>query len=101
MAQVQLEKMSYRFDVITSYEGNTYILSKVQQAIADARTAVEDGNAVVLSITEFHNGLEQNISGDTENSSVDVLPVVDGNDLVVYYVDTSHGHLVKVKYPKL
>lgn len=61
----------------------------------------DPANAVVLSITEFHNGLEQNISGDTENSSVDVLPVVDGNDLVVYYVDTSHGHLVKVKYPKL
>ena len=49
MAQVQFEKMSYRFDVITSYEGNTYILSKVQQAIADARKDVEDGNAVVLN----------------------------------------------------
>jgi len=61
----------------------------------------DPGNVDVLSITEFHNGLEQNVSGDTENSSVDVLPVVEGNDLVVYYVDTSHGHLVKAKYPKM
>ena len=48
MAQVQHEKMSYRFDIITSYEGNTYILSKVQQAIVDARTDLEGGNAAFL-----------------------------------------------------
>ena len=27
--------------------------------------------------------------------------VVDGNDLVVYYVDTAQGHLMKVRFPKL
>ena len=43
----------------------------------------------------------QLISGDTEDSTVDVLPAVDGNDLVVYYLDASHGQLIKVRFPKL
>ena len=55
----------------------------------------------VLSCAEYNNGLAQTISGDTENSTVDVVPVVVGNDLVVYYVDTAQGHLVKVRFPKL
>lgn len=54
----------------------------------------------VISHAEY-TSLDQVISGDTENSSVDVLPVVDGNDLVVYYVDSSHGQLIKVRFPKL
>ena len=61
----------------------------------------DPSNAVVLSHAEYNNELAQTISGGTENSSVDVLPVVDGNDLVVYYVDASQGHLVKVRFPKL
>ena len=58
-------------------------------------------NAEVLSCAEYNNALGQTISGGTENSSVDVLPVVVGNDLVVYYVDSAQGHLVKVRFPKL
>lgn len=61
----------------------------------------DPANAVVLSRAEYNNGLEQTISGGTENSSVDVLPVVDGNDLVVYYVDSAQGHVMKVRFPKL
>ena len=58
-------------------------------------------NPEVLSRAEYNSNMEQIISGDTENSTVDVLPVVDGDDLVVYYVDTAQGHLVKVRFPKL
>ena len=55
----------------------------------------------VLSKATYVSDSQQVISGDTENSSVDVLPVVDGNDLVVYFLDSSHGALTKVKFPKL
>ena len=57
-------------------------------------------NPVVLSNAEYSNP-SQIISGDTENSTVDVVPVVDGADLVVYLVDTSKGLMAKVKFPKL
>lgn len=58
-------------------------------------------STVVLSKMMFDNELTQTVSGGTENSSVDVLPIVDGNDLVVYYVDASQGHVVKVRYGKI
>ena len=55
----------------------------------------------VLSKVEYCNWLEQNISGGTENSSLDVCSIVEGGDLFVYFVDSSQGHVVKVKFPKL
>ena len=61
----------------------------------------DPANPTVLSKAEYNNGLAQTVCGDTENSTVDVLPVVDGDDLVVYYVDSSQGHVVKVRFPKL
>lgn len=54
----------------------------------------------VMSKAEYTSP-DQIISGDTENSTVDVLPVIDGNDLLVYYLDASHGQLIKVRFPKL
>lgn len=59
------------------------------------------GNVQILSRAVYGSPEGQMISGDTENSSVDVLPVVDGTDLVVYFVDTSHGFLAKIRFPKL
>ena len=44
MAQIQLEKMSYRFDVISEYHGNNYILDVVQKALETAESAVANGN---------------------------------------------------------
>jgi hypothetical protein len=61
----------------------------------------DPANAIVLSNAVYDNLEDQIISGGTENSSLDVLPVVDGNDLVVYFVDSSQGHLAKVRFPKL
>lgn len=61
----------------------------------------DPANAQVLSCAEYSGTSEQLISGGTENSTVDVLPVVDGNDLVVYLVDTSKGCLAKARFPKL
>ena len=43
MAQKILEKMTYRFDVISDYDGNTYILDKVQKALTEAEINVKDG----------------------------------------------------------
>jgi hypothetical protein len=61
----------------------------------------DPANAIVLSNAVYDNLEDQIISGGTENSSLDVLPVVDGNDLVVYFVDSSQGHIAKVRFPKL
>lgn len=58
-------------------------------------------NAKIISKAIYDNLDGQMISGDTENSSLDVLPLVDGNDLVVYFVDSSQGHYAKVRFPKL
>lgn len=66
--------------------------------VVDVTNPVEP---VVLSKAMYDNALTQIISGGTENSTVDVLPVVDGADLFVYYLDTAQGHLVKVRFPKL
>lgn len=57
-------------------------------------------NPTVLSKASYA-GENQIISGDTENSTVDVLPVVDGSDLVTYLVDTSKGLIGKVRFPAL
>ena len=61
----------------------------------------DPANVQVLSQAMYDSPEGQIISGDTENSTVDVLPVVEGSDLCVYMVDTSKGILAKVKYPKL
>ncbi len=60
----------------------------------------DPANPEILSCAEYSNP-DQTISGDTENSTVDVIPTVESNDLVVYLVDTSKGIMAKVKYPKL
>ena len=46
-------------------------------------------NAKIISKAIYDNLDGQIISGDTDYSSLDVLPLVDGNDLVVYFVDSS------------
>ena len=43
MAQVQLEKMTYRFSVIAKYDSNTYILDIVQKALQKAEDDVAAG----------------------------------------------------------
>ena len=58
-------------------------------------------NAKIISKAIYDNLDGQIISGDTDYSSLDVLPLVDGNDLVVYFVDSSQGHIAKVRFPKL
>lgn len=55
----------------------------------------------VISKAVFDNVEDPIVTGYTEASSVDVLPLVDGNDLVVYLVDSSQGHIAKVRFPKL
>ena len=55
----------------------------------------------VISKAEYDNEKDPIVTGYTESSCVDVLPVVDGNDLVVYFVDSSQGHIAKVRFPKL
>ena len=55
----------------------------------------------VLSCSEYYGGDDQLISGDTENSTVDVILAVESGDLCVYAVDTSHGCLAKLLYPVL
>ncbi len=49
----------------------------------------DPANVNILSNAVYDNLDDQIISGGTENSSLDVLPVVDGNDLIVYFVDSS------------
>ena len=61
----------------------------------------DPANVNILSNAVYDNLDDQIISGGTENSSLDVLPVVDGNDLIVYFVDSFQGHLAKVRFPKL
>ena len=55
----------------------------------------------VISKAVYDNEKDPIVTGYTESSCVDVLPVVDGNDLVVYFVDSSQGHIAKVRFPKL
>ena len=43
--EAQLETMEYRFDVISSYLGNTYILSEVQRRLSKAIAEVQKGEA--------------------------------------------------------
>lgn len=61
----------------------------------------DPANVQILSKAVYDNLEDQIVSGGTENSSLDVLPVVDGNDLLVYFVDSSQGHIAKVRFPKL
>lgn len=61
----------------------------------------DPSNGSLLSKTQMYNGLEQPVTGGTEESTADVLPVVSGNDLAVYFVDSSQGHIGKMLFPKL
>ena len=61
----------------------------------------DPSNGSLLSKTQMFNGLKQPVTGGTEESTADVLPVVSGNDLAVYFVDSSQGHIGKMLFPKL
>lgn len=58
-------------------------------------------NPVVLSQSEFVGLDDQAITGWNNDSTTDVILKVEGNNLVAYLVDTSHGILMKKSYPKL
>gem|GEM_PF-4451237 len=47
MAEAKLEKMRYRFNVISDYYGNTYILDKVQRWLAKAIEQVQKSQAMM------------------------------------------------------
>lgn len=57
-------------------------------------------NPVVLSQSEIIGLEDQAITGWNNDSTNDVILKVEGNNLVAYLVDTSHGILVKKSYPK-
>ena len=61
----------------------------------------DPSNGSLLSKTQMFNALKQPVTGGTEESTADVLPVVSGNDLAVYFVDSSQGHIGKMLFPKL
>lgn len=55
----------------------------------------------VLSSNQFGGLDDQAVTGGTESSTADIMLQIDGDSLVAYAVETSHGILMKVVYPKL
>ena len=59
-------------------------------------------NGQALSAYSYTNiSGEEYVTGGSETSTADVLLLVEGDNLVVYAVDSSWGVLMKITYPKL
>ena len=57
----ELETMEYRFNVISSYRGNTYILSEVERRLNKAIDEVQKGNAQSPFVQTYGNSNEGKI----------------------------------------